>query len=123
MHCCYIYTLSHLRLVLRVDVVAVTEQTSPGQLRLSFVEVGPDQALWEYAALVTSLEHEILTVGQLYRDRADCEDTFDELKNQRGWGGFTTHDLQPLPAARPVHGPHHDHTPEFERWWNRFPRG
>ena len=31
--------------------------------------------------------------GQLYRDRADCENVFDELKNQWGWGGFTTQDL------------------------------
>src|SRR5271166_1731491 len=46
------------------------------------------------AALVTSLDNEILTMGQLYRDRADCENTFDELKNQWGWGGFTTHDLK-----------------------------
>jgi hypothetical protein len=45
------------------------------------------------AALVTSLDSEILTLGQLYRDRADCENVFDELKNQWGWGGFTTQDL------------------------------
>ena len=44
--------------------------------------------------MVTSLASEILTLGQLYRDRADCENTFDELKNQWGWGGFTTHDLK-----------------------------
>jgi hypothetical protein len=33
-------------------------------------------------------------IGQLYRDRADCENGFDELKNQWGWGGYTTHDLE-----------------------------
>ena len=60
----------------------------------SFAEVGPDREVWEYAALVTSLDGEILTLGQLYRDRADCENTFDELKNQWGWGGFTTQDLK-----------------------------
>jgi hypothetical protein len=43
--------------------------------------------------LVTSLDSEILTLGQLYGDRADCENGFDELKNQWGWGGFTTQDL------------------------------
>ena len=26
-------------------------------------------------------------------DRADCKNAFDELKNQWGWGGLTTHDL------------------------------
>jgi hypothetical protein len=44
--------------------------------------------------LVTSLSHEIRTVAQFYRDRADSENTFDELKNQWGWGGFTTQDLK-----------------------------
>jgi hypothetical protein len=33
-------------------------------------------------------------MGQLYRDRADCENGFDELKNQWGWGGYTTQDLE-----------------------------
>ena len=42
---------------------------------------------------MTSLDAEILTLGQLYRDRADCENAFDALKNQWGWGGFTTQDL------------------------------
>jgi hypothetical protein len=53
--------------------LAVTEQTNTAQLRLSVIEVGPDQDVWEYAALVTSLDDEILTLGQLYRDRADCD--------------------------------------------------
>ena len=64
-----------------------------GQLQLGLVEVGTDRQLWEYGALVTSLDAEIITLGQLYRDRGDCENAFDELKNQWGWGGFTTHDL------------------------------
>src|ERR1700745_3947812 len=72
---------------------AITDHTNATQLRLGFAEVGPDKAVWEYAALVTSLDSELLTLGQLYRDRADCETVFDELKNQWGWGGFTTQDL------------------------------
>jgi len=74
--------------------LAIAERTRTAQLRLSFTEVGADLDVWEYAALVSSLDNEILTMGQLYRDRADCENTFDELKNQWGWGGFTTHDLK-----------------------------
>ena len=73
--------------------LAITEQANPAQLRRGFAEVGPDQAGGEYAALVTSLDSEILTLGQLYCDRADAENVFDELKNQWGWGGFTTQDL------------------------------
>ena len=73
--------------------LAMTDRTNPAQPLLGFAEVGPDNEVWEYAALVTSLDSEILTLGQLYRDRADCENVFDELKNQWGWGGFTTQDL------------------------------
>jgi hypothetical protein len=43
--------------------------------------------------LVTSLDNEILTMGQLYRDRADCENTFDELKNQ--WAGADSRRMTP----------------------------
>lgn len=43
--------------------------------------------------LVTNAPYDILAIGQLYRDRCDCENGFDELKNQWGWGGFTTQDM------------------------------
>src|SRR4051794_36903062 len=62
------------------------------QLALSFAEVTEDRAVYEYAVLVTALDLEVLSMAQLYRDRADAENGFDE--NQWGWGGFTTHDLQ-----------------------------
>jgi hypothetical protein len=71
---------------------AATDRANPAQALLGLTEIGPDNELWEYAALVTSLDDEILTLGQLYRDRADAENVFDELKNQWGWGGFTTQD-------------------------------
>ena len=70
-----------------------THRTEPAQLLLGFGVNEADKELWDYAALVTSLDNEILTLGQLYRDRADAENVFDELKNQWGWGGFTTQDL------------------------------
>ena len=80
--------------------LAITEQANPAQPRLTFAEIGPDKAVWEYAALVTSLDREILTLGQLYRDRADCENVFDELEESVGMGRL--HDTGPdtLPAAR-----------------------
>src|SRR5262249_26578297 len=75
--------------------LALLDRTDPGQPLLGFAEVlGGKQEVWEYAALVTSLDSEILTLGQLYRDRADCENAFDELKNHWGWGGFNTQDLK-----------------------------
>ena len=33
------------------------------------------------------------TIAQHYRDRADTENIYDELKNQWGWGGHTTRDM------------------------------
>ena len=73
--------------------VAVSDRNEQSQQLLTFMDVGPDKELWEYAAPVTSLDNEILTLGQLYHDRADCKNAFDELKNRRGWGRFTTQDL------------------------------
>jgi hypothetical protein len=74
--------------------VAIEERDATGQQRLSFATVDPRRKVWEFAALATSLEAEILSLGQLYRDRGDAENDFDELKNQWGWGGFTTQDLK-----------------------------
>lgn len=70
----------------------LTEKEEP-QGKFAFIEGDVPTARYEYAVLVTSTEHPILTLAQLYRDRADSENNFDELKNQWGWGGFTTHDL------------------------------
>ena len=63
------------------------------QDEFAFIEGDVPTARYEYAVLVTSTQYEILALAQLYRDRADAENNFDELKNQWGWGGFTTQDL------------------------------
>ena len=49
----------------------------------------------EYQILVTSLPYEVATLAPMYRERGDAENPFDELKNQWGWGGFTTKALAP----------------------------
>jgi len=85
------------------------------QLRLGFVEVDDGREVFEYAVLVTSLDHEILSLGQLYRDRADCENSFDELKNQWGWGGFTTRDLGRCRLMAGI-------VALLFNWWNLFVR-
>lgn len=64
------------------------------QLELAFIETVDGIRKYEYQVLVTSMSDEILTIAQLYRERGDSENCFDELKNQWGWGGFTTQDLQ-----------------------------
>jgi len=74
--------------------LAVVDEADPQQLRLSFAEVSDEVKVYEYAVLVTSLDDEILTLAQHYRDRGDCENNFDALKNHWGWGGLTTRDLK-----------------------------
>jgi hypothetical protein len=53
-----------------------------------------ESAVYEYTVLVTSLPYERGAITQLYRERADSENPFDELKNQWGWAGFTTRDFE-----------------------------
>lgn len=64
------------------------------QQSLQFAAPQTAAKLWEYAVLVTNGPYNLEAIGQLYRDRADCENGFDELKNQWGWGGYTTRDLE-----------------------------
>ena len=45
---------------------------------------------YEYQVLATNLGEEILSVADLYRQRADAENVYDELKNQ--WGSRRLHD-------------------------------
>ena len=94
-------------------------QDDSGQLMLSFIDAnrkrGKEITGYEYAVLVTNTGYEILSLGQLYRDRADAENAFDELKNQWGWGGYTTHDLHRCQlAARAV--------ALIYNWWSLFVR-
>ena len=90
-------------------------ESDPQQLRLSFAEVSDEVSVYEYAVLVTSLPDEILSVAQHYRDRADCENPFDELKNHWGWGGFTTRDLKRCRFMARL-------TALVYNWWSLFVR-
>src|SRR5271166_2747094 len=91
------------------------KKPGPGPPQLSFLQIGPGDDVHEYCVLATSLVEDLASFGQLYRDRGDAENMFDELKNQWGWGGFTTHDLARCRlAARLV--------ALFYNWWNIFVR-
>jgi hypothetical protein len=83
-----------LRRRLKQRPAAVEEES--GQLRLPGWAVEHKGGEWyEHAVLVTSWEEQdLLGVAQAYRDRADTENMFDELKNQWGWTGFSTQDLK-----------------------------
>jgi hypothetical protein len=71
---------------------------------------------WDCCALVTNDEDlDAASLQQVYRDRGDCENNFDEYKNQYGWGGFVTKDLKPCRAiARLI--------AIVANWWNIFCR-
>jgi len=64
---------------------------------------------------VTSLEDDILTVAQHYRYRADAENNFDEMKNQWGWGGFTTQDMKRCQIMARINA-------LVYNWWSLFVR-
>jgi hypothetical protein len=80
-----------LRRALKGNIVI---QENDNQMELGFVEISQTAKQYEYAVLATTLQGEVLTIAQHYRDRADAENNFDELKNQWGWGGYTTKDLK-----------------------------
>ena len=99
--------------LLRKTLVSIKGAAS--QPEFDFVELlncGPD---FEYAVLVTNDASSIVTLAQLYRDRADCENVFDEIKNHWGWGGFVTQDL---PRCRIIARL----TALVYNWWNIFAR-
>ena len=82
-----------LRRRVKSSLVADASHENP-QPELQFLDHSEAAKLWEYAVLVSNADYSIQAIGQLYRDRADCENGFDELKNQWGWGGYTTQDLE-----------------------------
>jgi hypothetical protein len=79
------------------------------------VEVLRAGDLYEYAVLVTPLEEEVLAIAQLYRDRAEAENVFDELKNQWGWAGFTTQDHKRCQILARI-------VALIYNWWSLFTR-
>ena len=64
------------------------------QAELALIDQNEAIKNWEYAVLVCDTPYKLANMGQLYRDRADCENGFDEIKNQWGWGGYSTQDIE-----------------------------
>jgi hypothetical protein len=104
-----------LRRELKGKVVMTRTRGSEEQQEFAFLETAEGVKRYEYAVLVTSLTDDIEVCAQHYRDRADAENGFDELKNQWGWGGFTTHDIHRCQVmAR--------NTALLYNWWSLFAR-
>jgi hypothetical protein len=65
--------------------------------------------------LVTDLEDDLVTLFSHDRDRADYENNFNEMKNQWGWGGYTTKNIKSFQfMARMI--------ALVYNWWNLFMR-
>jgi len=68
--------------------------------------------------LVSSLDPEVFptrVMPKQYRDRGDAENSFDELKNQWGWGGFSSRKLAASNLMANL-------VALFYNWWNLYVR-
>jgi hypothetical protein len=94
---------------------AKSKRKAGKQLALDLPEAVYEGVRYEYAVLVTSLQDEVRTIAQHYRDRGDSENNFDELKNQWGWAGFTTKDRKRCQMMARI-------TALVYNWWTIFMR-
>lgn len=83
-----------LRRAVKADLALSRKTKNESGEQIELLLPDKDVQAWEYAVPVTNSAYALDAFGQLYRDRADCENGFDELKNQWGWGGFTTQDIE-----------------------------
>lgn len=96
------------RVVLVRENPAIAPVGEQARRRRNHLQAGlPGSADWKgtpapwagrIAVLVTTLDaqaYPAVSLARLYRERADAENIYDELKNQWGWNGFTTQKLAP----------------------------
>jgi len=91
------------------------DSQNSGCQQLSFIDGPEDTKAFEYSVLVTDLDDDLPSLFQHYRDRADCENNFDELKNQWGWGGYTTKDVKSCRLMSRI-------IALIYNWWNLYVR-
>lgn len=91
------------------------EAPDPSVLALPWTEILKDTPQYDYLVLVTNLSIDLVGVVDLYRQRADAENIYDELKNQWGWGGFMTRDLHRCQVMARLNA-------IVYNWWSLFVR-
>ena len=91
------------------------EAQSEGHQQLSFIDGPENTKAFEYSVLVTDRECDLASLFHHYRDRADSENNFDELKNQWGWGGYTTKDVKSCKLMSRI-------IALIYNWWNLYVR-
>ena len=105
-----------LRKKLPRDNIGITKKSKTGkQIEFFFAGIDTDVNVYEYQILVTNIDDSVMAIAQHYRDRADCENNFDELKNQWGWCGYTTQDLKRNRFMAKI-------TALVYNWWTIFTR-
>jgi hypothetical protein len=66
----------------RDSIVGIELSKDDNKQQLSFIDGPEDMKAYEYSVLVTDRRDlDLSSVFHHYRDRADCENNFDELKN------------------------------------------
>jgi hypothetical protein len=108
----------------RIVVLRRPHSTKQDEISLPQNELQPELPLavvvddcpqYEYQILITNTTYDISALAQLYRDRGDCENNFDELKNDWGWGGFNSRKLRRTQVMASLVG-------IVYNWWNIFCR-
>lgn len=104
-----------LRRLRESEGLASIGQLESGTPALPWTETLAKMPEYDYMVLVTNLKNELVGLTDLYLQRADAENGYDELKNQWGWGGFMTKDIHRCQvAARNV--------ALVYNWWSLFVR-
>jgi hypothetical protein len=70
---------------------------------------------YEHIILVSTMPYEVAYLSPLYRERGDAENPFHELKNQWGWAGFTTQDMDRCQITVRL-------IAQICNWWNLYAR-
>ena len=85
--------------------LAISSNETSGQQTLSFVDVGAGVDVYEYSVLATSLDEELVSFGQLYRDPETMRQTAERAGLKRSRNRFKqplANDWKRMPNCRPA---------------------
>lgn len=96
-------------------MIGLEAKDKAGQKQLTLIDGPENMKAYEYCVLVTDTDYDLTAIFHHYRDRADCENNFDELKNQWGWCGYTTKDIHSSATMAQM-------IALIYNWWNLYTR-
>jgi hypothetical protein len=98
------------------NLLGIETKDNKGAEQMSLIDGPENTNLYEYSVLITDRKDlDLPALFHHYRDRADCENNFDELKNQWGWGGYTTQDVKSCRLMSRM-------IALIYNWWNLYTR-